>query len=124
MELSIDDWQEHGHDLPLLVNVQPAGKHLCESFHRAGGGPAVMAELLEGGLLDGSPLTVSGKSVSDNLVGKRSEEVDVIKTVSEPLRPTAGFQRWLRASDFAVVAAREASIALSVACVVAATASG
>ena len=92
VELSIDDWQEHGHDLPLLVNVQPAGKHLCESFHRAGGVPAVMAELLEGGLLDGSPLTVSGKSVSDNLVGKRSEEVDVIKTVSEPLRPTAGFQ--------------------------------
>ena len=92
VELSIDDWQEHGHDLPLLVNVQPAGKHLCESFHRAGGVPAVMAELLEGGLLDGSPLTVSGKSVSDNLAGKRSEEVDVIKTVSEPLRPTAGFQ--------------------------------
>ena len=52
----------------------------------------MMAELLEGGLLDGSPLTVSGKSVSDNLAGKRSEEVDVIKTVSEPLRPTAGFQ--------------------------------
>ena len=52
----------HGYDLPLLVNMQPAGKYLGERFHRAGGVPAVMWELLEAGKLDGDALTVTGRS--------------------------------------------------------------
>ena len=53
VEIAPEDWMAHGYDLPLLVNMQPAGKYLGERFHRAGGVPAVMWELLEAGKLDG-----------------------------------------------------------------------
>lgn len=92
VELAVDDWQTHGLELPLLVNMQPSGKYLGESFHRAGGVPAVMAELLHAGLLDGGCLTVSGKSMVDNLEGWGSRDQDVIKSVREPLREQAGFR--------------------------------
>eukprot|EP00967_Tisochrysis_lutea_P091862 scaffold132205_cov33-Tisochrysis_lutea.AAC.4 len=70
VELNIDDWQTHGFSIPLLTNVQPAGKHLCESFHRAGGVPVVMGELLTSGILDGSPLTVRTTLASGVAVGR------------------------------------------------------
>lgn len=91
VELDVTDWQDIGFDLPLIVNMQPAGSHLGESFYRAGGVPAVMGELLEAGHLHGDILTASGKPVSDALDGARSEDTDVITTVAAPLREKAGF---------------------------------
>lgn len=91
VELDVTDWQDIGFDLPLIVNMQPAGSHLGESFYRAGGVPAVMGELLEAGHLHGDIMTASGKPVSDALDGARSEDTDVITTVATPLREKAGF---------------------------------
>src|SRR6476646_2877677 len=67
VDLGIGDWMEHGYDIPLLVNMQPAGKYLSERFHRAGGVPAVMWELLQAGKLDGSALTCTGLTQAQNL---------------------------------------------------------
>ncbi len=89
--MSVRDWQEQGYELPLLVNMQPAGAYLGEAFHQAGGVPAVMGELMRAGLLHGGALTVSGRTVADNLEGAASENTDVIKTVDAPLREKAGF---------------------------------
>lgn len=91
VELNIRDWQEHGFHLPLLVNMQPAGKHLGESYFRAGGVPAVMGELQEAGLLHEDVMTVSGRMIGETLTGVRSENHDVIATVNNPLRENAGF---------------------------------
>ncbi|HSF95997.1 MAG TPA: dihydroxy-acid dehydratase, partial [Thermohalobaculum sp.] len=89
--MDIQDWQDQGFALPLLVNMQPAGKYLGESFQRAGGVPAVMGEMLAAGLLHGGAMTVSGKTVAENLGATRSADTDVIKTVAEPMRKDAGF---------------------------------
>jgi len=91
VELNVRDWQEHGFDLPLLVNMQPAGKYLGESFFRAGGVPAVMGELQHAGLLHPDVMTVSGKTMGETLEGVRSNDQDVITTVASPLREKAGF---------------------------------
>ncbi len=91
VELELQDWQTVGFDVPLLLNMQPAGKYLGESFHRAGGVPAVMGELLKAGRLHADALTVTGKSVGENLAGWESRDTDVIKTVAQPLREKAGF---------------------------------
>ncbi|MEM9755145.1 MAG: IlvD/Edd family dehydratase [Pseudomonadota bacterium] len=89
--LDVTDWQTHGHALPLLVNMQPAGAYLGESFFRAGGVPAVMGELLAAGHLDGSAMTASGHALADALGATRSVDRDVIRPVDDPLRPEAGF---------------------------------
>ncbi len=89
--MSVKDWETEGFALPLLVNMQPAGKYLGESFERAGGVPAVMGEMLAAGLLHGDAMTVSGKTVAENLADRRSEDTDVIKTVAAPMREDAGF---------------------------------
>jgi dihydroxy-acid dehydratase len=91
VELTIEDWQEQGYALPLLVNMQPAGKYLGESFQRAGGVPAVMGEMLAAGLIHGDAPTVTGRSVAQNLGTVRSADTEVIRTVAEPLRERAGF---------------------------------
>lgn len=90
-ELPIDEWQTHGHDIPLLVNCQPAGEYLGEGFYRAGGVPAVMAELLRAGKLDGDVLTVTGKSMAENLADRQIVDQRVIKPFDQPLKPQAGF---------------------------------
>ncbi len=89
--LNVEDWQRLGLQIPLLVNMQPSGEYLGESFFRAGGVPAVEGELLEAGLLDGSAITASGKCMSDAIAGARSQDLDVIRTVDNPLRENAGF---------------------------------
>ncbi|QIE43015.1 dihydroxy-acid dehydratase family protein (plasmid) [Rhodobacteraceae bacterium SC52] len=89
--LDVRDWQEIGHDVPLLVNMQPAGAYLGESFYRAGGVPAVMGELAEAGLLDGDAPSVAGGTMAAALEGWRSRDTDVIRTVADPLRAKAGF---------------------------------
>ena len=92
VELDIADWEEHGLSLPLLVDCAPSGKHLCEAFHRAGGVPAVMGELLAAGLLDGTPLTVTGADVAANVGATRSADTGVIRAPSAPLKEAAGFK--------------------------------
>ncbi len=91
VELTIEDWETAGLALPLLVDLQPAGRGLGEDFHRAGGLPAVMGELLRHGLLDGGPVTVTGRSVAENLAGAPRPDGVVIRTVEAPLRERAGF---------------------------------
>lgn len=90
--LNNDDWQSIGHEIPLLVNLQPAGEYLGEDYQRAGGVPAVVGELLEAGLLPHpKALTVNGASMGDNCIDWRSENQDVIKPVSAPIKAQAGF---------------------------------
>ncbi|OIQ31676.1 MAG: dihydroxy-acid dehydratase [Alphaproteobacteria bacterium MedPE-SWcel] len=91
VELDITDWQTHGFDLPLLVNMQPAGKYLGERFFRAGGVPAVMGEMRRAGMLHLDVLTVSGRTLGDALADARSLDHDVIAPVDKPLRERAGF---------------------------------
>ena len=91
VEIGPDDWMEHGYDLPLLVNMQPAGKYLSERFHRAGGVPAVIWELLRAGRLDGAQLTVTGRTVAENVEGRETSDREVILPFEKPLRERAGF---------------------------------
>jgi dihydroxy-acid dehydratase len=91
VELHVTDWQTVGFDVPLLLNMQPAGQYLGESFHRAGGVPAVMGELMKAGRLHGGAMTVTGRPMGENLNGWESRDTDVIRTVDAPLRENAGF---------------------------------
>jgi xylonate dehydratase len=81
----------HGYDIPLLANVQPAGAFLGERFHRAGGVPAIMWELLQAGKLDGDCPTVTGQTVASNLEGREATDREVIRPYSSPLAERAGF---------------------------------
>jgi dihydroxy-acid dehydratase len=91
VELSVQDWQTHGYDTPLLLNMQPAGEFLGESFHRAGGVPAVMGELAKAGKLHLDVMTASGKTMGENIKGQESQDTNVIMTVEKPMRENAGF---------------------------------
>ncbi|ACG78875.1 dehydratase, IlvD/Edd family [Phenylobacterium zucineum HLK1] len=91
VELSPEDWMAHGYDVPLIVNMQPAGKYLGERFHRAGGVPAVMWELLRAGQLDGGCLTVTGRTLAENLEGREASDREVITPYDQPLKERAGF---------------------------------
>ncbi|MFB0612908.1 IlvD/Edd family dehydratase [Aurantiacibacter poecillastricola] len=84
-------WQEHGYDLPLLVNMQPAGEYLGERFHRAGGVPAAMWELLNKGVLHGDCLTCTGRTMAENLDGRESRDREMIRPFDDPLQEKAGF---------------------------------
>ena len=89
--LAIDEWQRLGHRIPLLVNMQPAGEHLGEGYFRAGGLPAVMAELLGAGKLHADAITVNGRTIGENYSGVRSADHDVIRPFDNPLKEDAGF---------------------------------
>ena len=90
--LNNDDWQKLGHDVPLLVNMQPAGEYLGEDYQQAGGVPAVVGELLDAGLLPHpDAITVNGKTMGNNCSTRRSQNSDVIKPVSNPVKQQAGF---------------------------------
>ena len=91
IDLETDAWQNVGYDIPLMVNVQPAGKHLCESYHRAGGTAAVMSELLSNNKIHGDVITVSGKNLSSCLDGHKIKDKDVITEFKNPLKQRAGF---------------------------------
>jgi len=91
VELRIEDWESEGYDLPLLVDLQPAGRHLGEDFHRAGGLPVVIGELLRHGLLDGDALTVTNRSLAENVAAAPAPDGTVIRSVTSPLRTRAGF---------------------------------
>lgn len=91
VKLDISDWQTYGYDLPLLVNLQPAGKYLGESFFSAGGVAAVMSELLASGNLDGDVITVTGNTMAQNIAGLETLDEDVIFRFDKPVREQAGF---------------------------------
>jgi len=92
VRLAIEDWEKVGYDVPLLVNMQPAGEYLGEDYFRAGGLPAVMHELLQAGRLHGDALTVNGKTFADNVAKAKSSNADVIRPYDKPLKPHAGFK--------------------------------
>ncbi|WP_299934506.1 IlvD/Edd family dehydratase [uncultured Pelagimonas sp.] len=91
VELNVLDWQKYGFDLPLLVNMQPAGKYLGERFFRAGGVPAVMGEMAQADMLHLDVMTVSGQTLGETLTNVRSLDHDVIAPANKPLREQAGF---------------------------------
>ena len=91
VELSLDDWQRIGEDVPLLVNCMPAGKYLGEGFHRAGGVPAVMHELQKAGRLHEDCATVSGKTIGEIVISSLTSNADVIHPFETPLKHRAGF---------------------------------
>jgi dihydroxy-acid dehydratase len=84
------DWNI-GYDVPLLVNMQPAGKYLGERFHRAGGVPAVLNELLHAGKIGGEVLTVTGRTLAENIAGRESTDHEMIPPYDAPLQERAGF---------------------------------
>lgn len=91
VELSIEDWQKFGHDVPLLVNMQPAGFYLGEEFHRAGGVPAVVRELMKHKRIHEDAITVNGKGIGENCKNAPSPDNDVIWAYDKPLVKDAGF---------------------------------
>ncbi|HUN42361.1 MAG TPA: IlvD/Edd family dehydratase [Acetobacteraceae bacterium] len=88
---SLDDWQRLGPEIPLLCDVQPAGRFLGEKFYRAGGVPAVMKELLKAGRLNASAMTVTGKTVAENLRNVPDGDREVIRAYEAPMLPAAGY---------------------------------
>jgi dihydroxy-acid dehydratase len=90
VEITMQDWQRVGREVSIIVNCQPAGEYLGEDFHRAGGVPAVMYELLAAGKLHGEPLTVSGRSVAENIKDAKPTDAKVILPYEKPLMKNAG----------------------------------
>jgi dihydroxy-acid dehydratase len=89
--LDLDDWDRLGYSIPLLVNVQPAGEFLCEDYYRAGGLPAVMAELLDANKLHPQALTCTGRTIGDSVRSKHSWDRKTIRSYDQPLKTNAGF---------------------------------
>jgi dihydroxyacid dehydratase/phosphogluconate dehydratase len=88
---TIEDWQRLGPDIPLLVDLQPAGRFLGEKFHRAGGVPAVMKELLKAGKLHADVMTVTGRTLAENLEAVPEPDREVIRAYDKPLKAAAGY---------------------------------
>ncbi|WP_337268293.1 IlvD/Edd family dehydratase [Oryzifoliimicrobium ureilyticus] len=99
VELTIDDWQKYGEEIPLLVNLQPAGEYLGEDYYHAGGVPAVVNQLMKQGLIHEDALTVNGKTIGENCRDAVIEDEKVIRPYEQPLKEHAGF-RVLRGNLF------------------------
>ena len=91
VEHTLDDWEAFGRDIPLLVNLQPAGEYLGEDYYRAGGVPAVIAELMRQGLIAEDALTVNGQTIGENNRDAGIEDSRVIRSFETPLKQAAGF---------------------------------
>jgi len=92
VKLSIEDWEKIGYDVPLLVNMQPAGEYLGEEYYRAGGLPAVMHELLKARRIHADALTINGRTMGENVKRAQSTNADVIKPYRSPMKRKAGFK--------------------------------
>ena len=92
VKLTIQEWEKIGYDVPLLVNMQPAGKYLGEEYYRAGGLPAVMNELLRAGRIHADALTINGKTMGENVRRAKVQDSDVIKPYKRPMKEKAGFK--------------------------------
>ena len=91
VELDNDDWERIGYDVPLLVNLQPAGEYLGEDFYRAGGVPAVVAELIAMGKIEQTAVTVNGRTLFENNHERFATDREVIRAHDAPLKARAGF---------------------------------
>jgi dihydroxy-acid dehydratase len=91
VDLPLKDWETEGHNVPLLVNLQPAGEYLGEDYYRAGGVPAVVAQLMSQGLIREGAITVNGKTMGDNCRNATIEDERVIRPFDQPLKEEAGF---------------------------------
>src|SRR5512139_3828926 len=91
VKLTIEDWEKIGYDVPLLVDMQPAGKYLGEEYYRAGGLPAVMRELLKAGRIHGDANTVNGRTMPDNVRRASVRDFDVIRPYCKPMKRQVGF---------------------------------
>ncbi len=89
--LNNDDWEKIGFEIPLLVNMQPAGEWLGEEYHRAGGLPAVLAECIAAGKIHENCITANGKTIGENCRDKFTWNRELIKPYAEPLKEKAGF---------------------------------
>ena len=92
VKLGIEDWEKIGYDVPLMVNMQPAGKYLGEEYFRAGGLPAVMNELFKAGRGHADALTVNGKTMGANVRKAVIQDTDVIRPYKQPMMGEAGFK--------------------------------
>ncbi|MFN0104117.1 MAG: IlvD/Edd family dehydratase [Bryobacteraceae bacterium] len=91
VELHVKEWETIGHHIPLLANIQPAGEFLAETFHLAGGVPAIFGELMEGGHIRTEAMTATGKTIGEVYAGKRSLDANVIRPLTNPVKENAGF---------------------------------
>lgn len=91
VDLPLRTWQDHGHAIPLLVNLQPAGEYLGEDYYRAGGVPAVVAQLIGQGLIAEGAMTANGKTIGENCRAAEIEDEKVIRRYADPLKTEAGF---------------------------------
>lgn len=91
VELTIDDWQTYGHNIPLLVNLQPAGEYLAEDYYHAGGVPTVISQLMSQKLIHENAITANGQSIGDNCRDAQIEDEKVIRPYNKPLKENAGF---------------------------------
>lgn len=92
VKLPIEDWEKIGYDVPLLVDMQPAGKYLSEEYYRAGGLPAVMRELLKAGRIHGDAKTINGKTMAENVRRATIQNADVIRAYAKPMKKQGGFK--------------------------------
>ena len=92
VKLPIEDWEKIGYDVPLLVDMQPAGRYLGEDYYRAGGLPAVMNELLKAGRIHGDVNTINGKTVAENVRRAKVQNFEVIRAYAKPMKKKAGFK--------------------------------
>jgi len=99
VDVTIDDWQAYGEEIPLLVNLQPAGEYLGEDYYHAGGVPAVVRQLMGQGLIHEGAMTVNGKTIGENCAHAQIMDSNVIRPFDEPLKRHAGF-RVLRGNLF------------------------
>jgi dihydroxy-acid dehydratase len=91
ISLAVKDWEIVGHEIPLLANIQPAGEFLAEEYHRGGGVPAIVGELLAVGKIHPEAMTVSGKTVGENYSGSRTLDRNFIRPFDQPVKENAGF---------------------------------
>ena len=91
VDLPLETWQEHGHAIPLLLNMQPAGEYLGEEYYHAGGVPAVVSQLMSKGLIAEDAITANGKTIGENCRGATIEDERVIRRFDDPLMEEAGF---------------------------------
>ena len=87
VSLSLDDFDTLARPVPTLVNLLPSGRHLMEDFCYAGGLPVVMRELADAGLLNTGQMTVTGKSIGENVAGAQCWDREVIRSFNEPFQP-------------------------------------
>ena len=92
LELTVDDWERIGLDIPLLLDMQPAGKFLGEDYFRAGGLPAVMYELMNAGHIHADALTINGRTIGENVARAKPRDSEVIRAYDRPLKREAGFK--------------------------------